>query len=189
MVSYPTKEVLLEIYEDKWHSRGFDNRKHEQTRKDFGRRKLEEFYELFYSREDIPIEIEKRFNYKIDGVSVNGYIDRIDLVEDAKKPRVRIIDYKTGKLKEKKEVEKDLQLALYSMVVEEAFEMEVVEAGLLFIEHGELVTTKLTEELKSETKSKLKAIIDKIREGDFDPTPGFVCKFCDYSDICEDSYY
>lgn len=189
VIAPPTLEELLEIYHEKWNPYGYENREHEKLRKAFGERKLKQFYTDVYSVEENPIELEKSFFYKIDGISITGKIDRIDLVatEDGKEV-VDIVDYKTGKLKEESDVRNDMQLALYAIVVEELFGMKVRNAGLLFIEHGQRIDVAINEKNKAKTKEKFHEVIEKIRSGDFTAKPSaHNCGFCDYRDICSDA--
>lgn len=189
LVQPPTCDDLLQIYKSKWIPSGYKSREHERLRKEFGERKLKAYYDSIYSSKENPIELEKSFFYKIDGISVTGKIDRIDLIgQENGKDVVDLIDYKTGKLKDPSDVKKDLQLALYVVVCEELFNMKVRRAGLLFVEHCERIDIEINEKMKQKAKEKIYDVINQIREGDFSAKPGpFSCRFCDYRDICSDA--
>ncbi|WKZ30699.1 MAG: UvrD-helicase domain-containing protein [Candidatus Dojkabacteria bacterium] len=188
-VQTPTVDDLIDSYHDKWISTGYDSREHEKIRKEYGERKLREFYENFYSVKENPIELEKSFHYKIGGVGMTGKIDRIDLVgkEDGREV-VDLLDYKTGKKKELRDVKNDLQLALYTIVCEEVFNMKVRKAGLLFVEHCERVDIEVDEKMRQKCKEKIHEVVELIRKEDFAAKPSkFTCGFCDFRDICSDA--
>ena len=188
-IKLATQADFIKIYKDEWISRGYDSKKHEGIRMDYGERKMKEFYKKHFDKTQQPLIIEKRFSYKMEDILVTGAIDRIDLVEEGKdgKHKVELIDYKTGKVKEQKDVDKNLQLAIYTLVAEELFGFEVVKSTLFFVEHDKKVSTSVDEDLKQEARDKIRETIKKIKEGKFEPNPGFLCRYCDYRTICEDA--
>jgi DNA helicase-2/ATP-dependent DNA helicase PcrA len=183
-----TQEDLLDIYSSKWISEGYENKQHEEIRKKRGSEILKEFYKIEEEIDSNPILLEKWFKYKIEDIIVTGSIDRVDKVgEEDGYTIVDLIDYKTGKIKEDKEVQKNLQLAIYTVVAEELLGFKVRYAGLYFIEHNKRIDIVVSDELKNEAKVKIIDSVKNIRSGNYDPNPGFMCKFCDYKNICEDA--
>jgi DNA helicase-2/ATP-dependent DNA helicase PcrA len=146
---------------------------------------LKKKYDQIYLFDFKHKEIEKPFNIRIDGIRFYGRIDRIDELENGK---VEIIDYKTGASREQKEVDKDSQVAFYAIAAKEALGLNVDKLSLYFVESGEKVTTTRTEAELEEKKKEVKEVINRIKSGDFNPTPGMQCNWCDYKEICPFAY-
>jgi DNA helicase-2/ATP-dependent DNA helicase PcrA len=188
IVEEPDKEKLLELYDSNWVSQGYDSKAHEEKRRISGKKMLEEYYKNLYSLEQKPYSLEESFSVHLDDSVFVGKIDRIDVVDDSgKKVKVEIIDYKTGKVKNEANIKKDLQLPLYALFAEEKLGLEVVGAKYIFVEHGEVVEVDVSEERKREAESRVKEIIEDIKDKDFSATPGYLCKYCDYNTVCEDA--
>jgi len=111
---------------------------------------------------------------------LRGRIDRIDQTKEG----VIIIDYKTGKAKEKLEKSDKEQLLLYQIAVREVYGLEVAQLKYNYLEEGREVAFLGKEQEMEEFKAKIVNKIEKIRQGQFPPTPGFNCQFCDFHDIC-----
>lgn len=184
----PTLEELHEIYERLWESIGYESKAHEALRKKHGLKILTEYFQNML-KEEQPIELEKYFSYKINDILITGSIDRIDFLgEENGVKRVQIIDYKTGKVKDEKDREEDLQLALYTLVAEELLGYKVESAAFIFLDHGVKIEADISETVKEEVKERVKALVKEIRAAQFQPKPSkFMCGFCDYNRICADA--
>jgi len=188
IVSEPTVEKLLELYDKHWISQGYDSKAHEKKRKDFGKKILKDFYKNLYSEDQKPYRLEEPFSVHIGDTVFAGKIDRIDIVSQGKDIiEVEIIDYKTGKVKSEANVKKDLQLPLYALFAEEKLGLKVINAKYVFVEHGEVVNVDVSKERKTEAKRKVEEIIEMIKKKNFCATPGYLCRYCDYNTVCEDA--
>jgi DNA helicase II / ATP-dependent DNA helicase PcrA len=185
----PTLDDLHAFYQSGWVSAGYDGAKHEKLRYQFGKDMLEKYYNSMFSEEESPIALENSFKLKIDESTVNGKIDRIDLVSEKDGVKtVNLIDYKTGKAKKEKDVKKDMQLAIYALAAEESLGLKVNTVGLWFVEHGEKVEFEVTEKMKLDAKVKIREIVADMKKREFMAKPNmFSCRFCDFSEICADS--
>jgi len=185
----PTLEDLLNLYESSWVSSGYDGKKHEKMRYKFGKDMLKRYYNETFSAEELPLALEVPFKLKIDNSTVNGKIDRIDLVEDKDGIKtVNLIDYKTGKAKEEKDVKKNMQLAIYALAAEETLGLKVNTVGLWFVEHNKKVEFEVTDKMKLDAKLKIREIVEDMKKQQFIAKPNmFVCKFCDFKGVCSDS--
>lgn len=182
----PTKEELLSLYEKHWVSMGYESTKHEEQRRAEGRLVMEDFYEKVFTKDDNPLRLEESFNVYLGNVVFAGKIDRMDYVgEKNGVTEVCIIDYKTGKEKEAKDVKDDLQLPLYSLFAEEKFGFRVVEAKYLYVETGKFLSVDISQERRELAKERLLSVLESIQGGDFRAKPGFGCQFCDYNSICK----
>lgn len=144
--------------------------------------------------------VEKEFNVNLgDDVTLTGKIDRIDRLPDG---RIRVVDYKTGKLKSRNEYLDSFQMPLYAWAVLEHMgeKLEAVEViGLKEVKelkYGPTLakqvlpwedgtTYAITAERLEAVKARIAEIVEGIREGKFDPAPEEKrCGWCRYSLIC-----
>lgn len=177
----PIKEKLLELFEKAWISDWYDSKAHEAKQKKKGEETLSAYFESNKDSMKAPLFIEKDFNLKIEGATFQGKIDRIDKVKDG----VEIVDYKTGRVKTQKEVDKDEQLSLYALACQEVLDLTPKKLSLYFLDEGVKVETERSEEQLIAFKEKVVMTLGHMRESDFSPTPGFACQFCDFLNICE----
>ena len=119
--------------------------------------------------------------WKLKDYTFKGQIDRIDEIEG---DQVEIIDYKTGKVKEKLSREEKEQLLIYQIAAEEVLGLKPKKLTYYFLDEGKEVTFDPMEE-KEAFKEKLITQIEAIKRSKFEPTPGFHCRYCDYKHICE----
>ncbi|PIS21868.1 hypothetical protein COT51_00480 [candidate division WWE3 bacterium CG08_land_8_20_14_0_20_41_15] len=175
-----TLERLLDLYEGHWIDTGFDSKEQKEMRKEQGRTLLKAYFESFPKKLGSPIFIEKKFTVKIGGVDVIGSIDRIDKTTEG----IEIVDYKTGSLKDQKEVDKNSQLAIYAIAAKEALKIEPTTLSLYFLEHNEKLTTRRTDLDLEKKKEEVKKTIEEIGRSDFPAKPSMLCKYCDFKSLC-----
>jgi DNA helicase II / ATP-dependent DNA helicase PcrA len=180
-----TLETLLKIYQKNWQPLGYLDQEHRDRQFEKGKELLTNYYDQNAGSKIKPLEIEKSFNIRIDGVRFYGRIDRIDPLENG---AVEIIDYKTGNPKGQKEVDKDSQVAFYALGVKEALKLRPEKLSLYFVESGEKITTTRTEKDLEDKKEEVKEVLTQIKSGDFEATPGHHCEWCDYKEICPYAY-
>lgn len=185
-VDTPSMEELLNLYDTYWESAGYESKDHESKRRDFGRKAMERFYASCYKTTEMPIFLEKSFKYSMEGFSVTGKIDRIDLLEvkDGVK-HVEIIDYKTGKAKSQKEANTQWQLVFYALVAEQLWGVKVDKASYIYVEHGKRVEVSVTDRRKKNVVKKIDSIAKKIMAGDFTVPKSHQCMYCSYQDVCD----
>jgi DNA helicase II / ATP-dependent DNA helicase PcrA len=188
IVEKPSEEKLLELYDMHWMSHGYDSKAHEEKRRLSGKSMLKKYFKELYSDDQKPYKLEESFSVHVGESVFVGKIDRIDVVDDSKnRVEVEIIDYKTGKVKNDANIKKDLQLPLYALFAEQKLGLKVVGAKYVFVEHGEVAQVDVSEERKEEARERVVEIIEKVKEKDFSPTPGYLCRYCDYNTVCEDA--
>ncbi len=184
----PNKEDLLNLFEKNWIGRGYDSKKHELERKDSGVNAMLNYYDKFFNIEQTPYRLEQSFTVHLPESSFVGKIDRMDMVESGEIPVVEIIDYKTGKLKEEGDIEKDLQLPLYCIFAEQSLGVKVSKAKYIFIEEGQEVEVDISQERRERAEENIFEVIESIKKRDFIATPNsFKCKYCDFNSICPDA--
>ncbi len=137
-------------------------------------------------------ELEHPFRFDLEPPHqklVVGFIDRL-IVRNGK---AFILDYKTtkpGKFRVGKDtVTHDLQLRTYARVVNRDFGIPAhnIMCTLFYLEDGEKVSAKFTQQTLIETERELLAIYDRIATHDPEDVQGNVgehCKRCEYNTLC-----
>lgn len=180
-------EKLFELYDRNWIDEWFKDREQKAGYYKKGRDSLEKFYKDLYNEKPEILKInneaalEQWFNLKIAGYTIVGAIDRVDKIDNG----IEIIDYKTGSAKERLSKEDKEQLLIYQIAYEEVFKLEPTKLTYYYLDEGGRVSFSATKKEKSELKDTIIERIKKMKNSDFQATPGWQCPYCDFKDICE----
>lgn len=193
-------EDLADLLQDELRDVQFTSEKEKTQSLDKARNILRLYLSEEAARGTIVAEVEKEFNVNVsEDVTITGKIDRIDRLPDG---RIRVVDYKSGRIKSRPEYLEDFQMPIYAWAALEHLgqQLESVEViGLKDIEEKkngpELKRQVLpwedgskyaiTTERLHAVKTRVAEIIAGIREGKFDPAPEEKrCGWCRYSLIC-----
>jgi DNA helicase-2/ATP-dependent DNA helicase PcrA len=187
-VKVPSLDNLKEIYKEAWQDSWFQSAHQKQEYKKKGIEILEDFYERGEKEGwNVPITVEKGFRFRLKDNVIKGQIDRIDQTSDG---QLIIIDYKTGKPKEKLTAEDKSQLLIYQIASESVIELrnlgEVAELRYYYLDNNSIQSFKGTNEEIEKEKIKIDEIIGEIKKKNFIPKPNKeTCQFCDFKDICD----
>ncbi len=178
---------LLNIYKANWIPIGYLNLDHQNRMKKEGEKMLVNFYDKFHSSDLKIIGLEKLFKIKIaNDIFLTGKIDRIDEIN---KNEIEIIDYKTGKKPNERELTKSLQLTIYALATNDKnlFNKKLKDINLTFyyLQAPEKITLKKNKEDLIKTKEEIVEMVKEIRKNDFPANPGRHCDFCSFKIICE----
>ncbi len=126
------------------------------------------------------IATEQTFELKLGGVTLRGRIDRLDRLHDK---AVAVVDYKTGSPRDQKEADASTQLGLYALA---ARHLGFVPERLVLhnLENNEAVVTVRDPSDLAALEAKVAEVAAQIAAGEFDPKPGFHCRFCGYRPLC-----
>ncbi|MFC4604531.1 RecB family exonuclease [Rhodococcus kronopolitis] len=121
-----------------------------------------------------------------DGAVLRGFVDRIDLAPTGE---LRVVDYKTGRSPSEAGESKALfQMKFYALVLLRTRGVVPAQLKLLYLADREVLTYSpdLAELLRFEgTLSALwRAILEAGVTGDFPPSPGRLCDWCDHKVRC-----
>ena len=187
-------DAVRDFYETSWRNTGFEDEYQEQTYKQIGLEQLRAFVQKQGRTEILPLSMETTFSLDLGEVLLEGRIDQISPMtprpgenEDV----VELIDYKTGKPRSQKDADGSLQLSVYALAAQEELKLKPRRLTFYCLSNNHTVHTARTDSDLKSLKTRVLTVADQIRENQFTPTPGFVCKFCDYRPICpahEESY-
>ncbi len=173
-------EYLHKLYGNHWIDEGYESQEHKEKRFEEGKALLEDYYNVYRGKLAKPLYLEKKFTLKIAGIPLIGSIDRVDEVEDG----VEIIDYKTGKVKDKNAVDKDDQLTIYALAARDALDLKPSTLALYFLSGNKRIETTRTPEELSEKREELRDVVERIKASKFEPKVGYLCQWCDYKHLC-----
>ena len=185
--NFPGLDYFMDIYEKSWIDEWYGDKKQKEEYYKLGKKIVRDAHSEFLKNPPKVLKIgqefalEMPFNLKIGERSLRGVVDRIDEMEDG----VAIIDYKTGKTKEKLEADDKEQLLIYQIAAEEIFKIKPKILTYYYLEEGKKTSFIGFETDKNDLKEKITQEISRIKESDFSATPGWHCGFCDFKDICD----
>ncbi len=186
-IQVPTVDELLKIYETKWIGDWYLDTRQKDQYFEKGKSLLRTFYKSQENNWTIPEFLESFFKIKIGNHLLSGRIDRVDKLPDG---TLEIIDYKTGKPKEKLSAVDKEQLLIYQIAAEQLPEYKNIgrPSKLTYYYLEDEIRTSFigdNKDLKKLQESVSKSI-ENIKAQKFDATPSqFVCDNCDFRDICE----
>jgi len=178
---------LEKLYEKNWIDEWYADQNQKDDYYKLGKEIIKEFYKKFEKepprilKVNNQVALEMPFNLKIGEHTLYGVIDRIDEGKDG----VVIIDYKTGRSKDKLDFEAKEQLLIYQIAAEEVLHLKPKQLAYYYLEDGKLASFLGSEKDIAAQKAKITDEIEKIRNSQFDPTPGWQCQYCDFKDICD----
>jgi len=177
---------LTEVYKKNWLPIGYLSKDHEDKMKKEGKKILESYFKKFHKKNLEILFLEKKFKIKIKDFYVIGKIDRIDRLPDNK---IEIIDYKTGKKPEDKEIKNKMQLIIYTLTAVNPGlykkNLKDVILSFFYLNSGEKISFSKTKKELQETTGQIIDIVSQIKSSNFNPSPGRHCDFCQYKMICD----
>ena len=154
-----------------------------------GERCLENYYRSHYPfDEGETIAIEGPLHASLDGEGHYRWFGIADRIVRQGEGRYEIHDYKTGGyLPPRHRFDTDRQLALYQIGLEQTYpDAESVDLVWHYLAHNKTIRSSRTPDQIDQLKSDVISLIDRVEaEEDFAPSPGPLCRWCDYNRICE----
>jgi len=178
----PSLEQLLQCYEQKWLSAGYESPAEEQNYKAYGREILTKFWEVQTAGFRMPIAVEQRFYIDVGGVKLTGFIDRADRLDSG---GISIVDYKSNQLLFTSDyLEKDLQLTIYQMAAVQLWSLPVEKLTLYHLRTNTPCSCPPRHESRLiETREMVVEVARNIAAGEFPPTENSYCP-CDFGELC-----
>jgi DNA helicase-2/ATP-dependent DNA helicase PcrA len=178
----PQAEDLEAFYRRSWNAAGFEDAYQEEAYKKAGLEQLRRFVER--QRENLipadQIQTEQRFRMGLRDVVLHGRIDQINPCDGS----VELVDYKTGRPRSQKDADKSLQLSVYALAARRELHMDPARLTFYNLTSNEAVSTVRTNKDLERALAEINDVAARIRQRLFDPSPGFVCKRCEFVPIC-----
>jgi putative RecB family exonuclease len=131
------------------------------------------------------LAVEQEFNIVVDGHKLNGFIDRVDRIDDE---AIQIIDYKSNRrLFTGDELRGDLQMSIYGLAARELYPWaKRVLFAFHMLRFGGLVQTALRTARAIDDAAGYVAALGERSERDVEWTPVLNenCAFCDHRRRC-----
>jgi putative RecB family exonuclease len=178
----PTLEELHQMLDDDWVGDGYRDPEEESLYLDHARQVLAEYHRENAASFRIPAALEFRFTIEVEGVELNGVIDRMDRIPGG---GYEIIDYKTSRrLPPKAVVDRDLQLSVYYLAAKQIWGIEPERLTLYYLLPGERMTTVRTPADADELRRRIATVAERIAAGKFEPRQNPLCDWCEFQPIC-----
>lgn len=121
-----------------------------------------------------------------DGLVLRGYVDRLDVAPTGE---LRVVDYKTGKApSELFEAQALFQMRFYALVLWRIRGVVPRSLQLVYLGDGQVLRFEPDEAELLATERKLRALWEAIERaaltGDWRPSPGRLCDWCDHRALC-----
>ncbi len=133
-----------------------------------------------------PAERELYVEADVDGLTLRGYVDRLDVAADG---ALRVVDYKTGRSpSELFEAKALFQMKFYALVLWRTRGVVPRMLQLVYLGNSEIVRYAPDEADLLATERKIKALWIAIERaattGDWRPRPSRLCDWCDHRALC-----
>src|SRR3989338_581720 len=184
---------VIEKFTEEWQKEFSENIlivKKQLTARDYFNKGVQFLIDYYYKHspfKDGTIACEKGILIELNGeeCKIQGFIDR--LVYNLETREYEIHDYKTANfLPSQERLDKERQLALYSIAVKEIYgkEKEVLLVWH-FLAHNKTLTSKRTNSELEKLKKETDELIKKLESTkDFPRNKSILCDWCEYKNIC-----
>ncbi len=180
----PNKEIssnrIIKLLNEEWKKDDFDYKVREQKFKEQGIEILKKYVKNIIKNIPRVIKTEEQFSFNIGPITIKGAIDRIDKIGGG----IEIIDYKTSKTPSS--AKNSLQLAIYSMYLEQLVESDLggipLKSSFYFLRNTEdpIKSHSFTKDQIAKSKEVIIDVAAGIRNKKFDSKTGKHCDWCDF---------
>lgn len=176
-------KLFLTLWKEKYSSDLVNNSKKTDIEwQQLGLETLTAFYSKhkpFDQEQIIALETQNKLS-----IETNYYAIRIDKISTDSE-FIILSDYKTGKQKEKKELELDRQLLMYANWAKKQFVGKPIKLRWYFLQSNSEVEIIPNEESLYESLTHVKQSIQKIKSTrEYVPNKSKLCDWCSYKNIC-----
>ncbi len=180
----PSEEDLLSFLFDHWDSSGYAKVSRERQLDDYRRAQtvLQRYHRRVADSYRPAADTEKWFELPVgDEAMVVGSIDRVDVDDDGD---LHVVDYKTGKLRDREKVRGSLQLAIYALACEHLYGRLPASVALDYVVADVEVRVPVAELDLDGARAAVRDTAREILAESFEPTPTRLCDWCDHQSVC-----
>ncbi|HET7763289.1 MAG TPA: PD-(D/E)XK nuclease family protein, partial [Phycicoccus sp.] len=147
---------------------------------------VEQWFDLEDPARLEPAARELYVETEVDGLTLRGYVDRLDVAPDG---AMRVVDYKTGRSPaEAFEAKALFQMKFYALVLWRTRGVVPRLLQLVYLGNGEVVRFAPDERDLLAVERNVRAIWDAVvraaTTGDWRPRVSRLCDWCDFRDLC-----
>lgn len=173
---------LLGLLEAGWRRGGFGFSEQEKQLRGKAEQSLIRYHERFQGSDAEPVWFEKSFSFRLGAHTLRGRVDRVDRLSDG---AYELIDYKTGRPKKAADLREDVQLALYSVAAERAWQLDAAHQAYYYLLDDTKIAVDRSEEDREWIQDTVLTVAEGIQGQGFEPTPSYAaCSICDYRIAC-----
>jgi ATP-dependent DNA helicase UvrD/PcrA len=175
-------ERLMALFASAWRRSGFGESDDELQFREKAIDALRRYHAREVASGSHPRWVERKFDFRIGPHHLRGRVDRVDQLPGG---GYELIDYKTGDPKPPRELESDVQLAIYRLAAREAWRLEGAAGSYWYV----LADEKVAVGASPDDLERVEGVVLEVGEGilgqDFEPRPSpEICSWCDFRLIC-----
>jgi DNA helicase II / ATP-dependent DNA helicase PcrA len=175
-------ERLMALFASAWRRSGFGESDDELQFREKAIEALRRYHAREVASGSHPRWVERKFDFRIGPHHLRGRVDRVDQLPGG---GYELIDYKTGDPKPPRELESDVQLAIYRLAAREAWRLEGAAGSYWYV----LADEKVAVGASPDDLERVEGVVLEVGEGilgqDFEPRPSpEICSWCDFRLIC-----
>ena len=175
-------ERLMALFGAAWRRSGFGESDDELQFREKAFDALRRYHAREVASGSVPRWVERKFDFRIGPHHLRGRVDRVDQLPGG---GYELIDYKTGDPKPPRELESDVQLAIYRLAAREAWSLEGAAGSYWYV----LADEKVAVGGSPDDLERVEGVVLEVGEGilgqDFEPRPSpEICSWCDFRLIC-----
>ena len=175
-------ERLMALFGAAWRRSGFGESDDEMQFREKAIEALHRYHAREVASGSHPRWVERKFDFRIGPHHLRGRVDRVDQLPSG---GYELIDYKTGDPKPARELESDVQLAIYRLAAREAWRLEGAAGSYWYV----LADEKVDVGGSPDDLERVEGVVLEVGEGilgqDFEPRPSpEICSWCDFRLIC-----
>ena len=177
-----TLDEIHGLLEAAWRRGGFGDSDQERQLLGKARTALERYVERTRGESSEPVWFERQFTFNLGPHVLRGRVDRVDRHPDG---LYELIDYKTGRPKTPAQLRDDVQLAVYALAAQDAWDLEAARQSYHYVLDDQKVPLPPGAVDRDWISETVFTVAEGILSQGFEPTPSFTaCSMCDYRIVC-----